>query len=137
MAQARGRRYIFTPPAARGRGTIEVAVRGARYGVLTFGLLLAAGSPARAADVPVGFNDSLRVLLNAPGSFAFDPSGNMWISQHTGLTYGRVWYYDGVTRLVLTLPTNESGERGIHTIEVDPEIAHWSLVALERMLEVR
>jgi glucose/arabinose dehydrogenase len=98
--------------------------RGARYGALVASMLRAAGLSVRAANVPAGFNDSLHVLLTAPGSFAFDPSGNLWISQHTGLSYGRVWLYDGgLTRLVLTLPTNEIGERGIHTIEVDPDFA--------------
>lgn len=98
--------------------------RGARFGALIAGLLLDAAPCALASDVPVGFHETLHVLLTAPGSFAFDPEGGLWISQHTGLTYGRVWLYDGLqTRLVLTVPTNEVGERGIHAIEVDPDFA--------------
>ncbi len=126
MAGAGARRYISSPPAgARGRFTIEVAVlRGARYGALVASLLLATAPPARAANVPVGFQETLLVLLTGPGSIAFDPSGGLWITQHTGLTSGRVWLYEqGASRLVLTLPTSEIGERGIHTIEVDPDFA--------------
>jgi len=85
-------------------------------------LVALAASTADGATLPPGFAETQYVSLAAPGSFAFDPEGRLWITQHTGLSYGNVWVREnGQTTLALTLPVDSGGERGPHTIEVDPD----------------
>lgn len=98
-------------------------MRTTRLAAAIVGLAVVGATAGRAADLPAGFNETLHVLLTAPGSIAFDPSGRLWISQHTGGTVGRIYTFDGLLRLALTLPTDETGERGIHSIEIDPDFA--------------
>ena len=89
-------------------------------GLAVLATLLAPRSPA--ATLPPGFAETQRVSIGAPGSFAFDPEGRIWITQHTGLSQAYVYVNEGgQTTLALTLQVNPDGERGPHTIVVDPD----------------
>ncbi len=88
------------------------------------GLAFLAACSSEAATLPSGFAETHHVVLAAPGAFAFDPDGRLWITQHTALSHGNVWVHDnGQTTLALTLAIEPGAERGLHTIEVDPEFA--------------
>jgi glucose/arabinose dehydrogenase len=85
--------------------------------------LAAWASPAtRSATLPSGFAETQVVGLSAVGSFAFDPDGRIWMTQHTGTSQGFVWVrQNGLTTLALTLSIDSVQERGPHTIVVDPD----------------
>ncbi len=85
--------------------------------------LAAWGSPAaRSATLPSGFAETHVAFLLGPGSFAFDPEGRIWITQHTGSSQAYVWVHqNGQLTLALTLSVAFDVERGPHTIEVDPD----------------
>ena len=101
-------------------------------------LLAFAVLPSFGANLPPGFQKTPLATGNAlPGvaSISWGPDNKLWIAQvNAGM---RIWIYEGpgpvspppITN-VLTLPGNPSGagERGIHTIHVDPNYSQNSYV---------
>ena len=83
--------------------------------------LAALAPPARASDLPPGFQENVYVSgLVAPTSMAWGPSGDLWI----GGQRGHVWLHrQGQLTLVARLRVASKGEEGIEGIAADPDYA--------------
>ena len=75
--------------------------------------------PGAATNLPPGFIEQLVADgLPAPTSMTWDPEGTMWL----GGKEGHVWRLrDGQLVEVIRLAVSIEGERGIHSIAIDPD----------------
>lgn len=81
---------------------------------------LAALAPARATDLPPGFQETAVVSGLVPVSFDWAPDGDLWIVTR----FGDVWIYRPVGLFqVASIATANSGEHGAAAIRLDPDFA--------------
>lgn len=81
--------------------------------------------PARATELPPGFQETALVSLSGAIAFDWAPDGDLWIATRDG----EIWIYRpvGVT-LVRSLTVGNSGEHGVAALAIDPDFASNSHV---------
>ena len=103
--------------------TIGLALSPTLVGPLFLGL--SGGAPLIAADLPVGFVETVAFSNFVDVlDFDWDPDGGMWIASKGG----RVWVVRESTTLALQLPVEASGDAGIASLVIDPDYAENSYV---------